>query len=217
MHLFRELTEQVEHIVEQAGDKKHYFIEGVFIQGAEPNRNRRVYPMNVLEKEVGRYVQESVTQNRALGELNHPEGPNINLDRVSHIITELKRNGKCYYGRAKILETPNGKIVQNLLAEGVKIGVSTRGMGSVVEKDGIMEVQDDFRLSTAADIVADPSAPKAFVNGIYEGKEWIFDVAANSWRALELVEQTKKAGNTRLNEQEMLTIFKNYISNITKK
>ena len=181
-----------------------------------PNRNGRIYPMNVLEREVGRYVQDAVSQNRALGELNHPEGPNINLDRVSHIITELKRDGNYYMGKAKILETPNGKIVQNLLSEGVKIGVSTRGMGSLVEKNGIMEVQDDFRLSTAADIVADPSAPKAFVRGVMEGREWIFDVATNSWRALELVENTKKAGK-KLNEEQMLNIFQSFIANITKK
>lgn len=217
MHLFRELNEQVSYLVEEKGDKRSFYIEGVFIQGATPNRNNRVYPMHVLEREVGRYVEEAVKQNRALGELNHPEGPNINLDRVSHIITELKRDGNDYIGRAKILETPNGKIVQNLLAADVRFGVSTRGMGSVHESNGIMEVQDDFRLSTAADIVADPSAPKAFVNGIYEGREWIFDVAANSWRALDLVEKTKRAGKTRLDEQEMLKIFKNYISNITKK
>lgn len=216
MKLFRELTEEVNYLVEENEGKKRFFIEGVFIQGAEPNRNGRIYPMNVLEREVGRYVQDAVSQNRALGELNHPEGPNINLDRVSHIITELKRDGNYYMGKAKILETPNGKIVQNLLSEGVKIGVSTRGMGSLVEKNGIMEVQDDFRLSTAADIVADPSAPKAFVRGVMEGREWIFDVATNSWRALELVENTKKAGK-KLNEEQMLNIFQSFIANITKK
>jgi hypothetical protein len=216
MKLFRELTEEVNYLVEENDGKKRFYIEGVFIQGAEPNRNGRIYPMNVLEKEVGRYVQDAVSQNRALGELNHPEGPNINLDRVSHIITELKRDGNYYMGKAKILETPNGKIVQNLLSEGVKIGVSTRGMGSLVEKNGIMEVQDDFRLSTAADIVADPSAPKAFVRGVMEGREWIFDVATNSWRALELVENTKKAGK-KLNEEQMLNIFQSFIANITKK
>ena len=216
MKLFRELTEEVNYLVEENDGKKRFYIEGVFIQGAEPNRNGRIYPMNVLEREVGRYVQDAVSQNRALGELNHPEGPNINLDRVSHIITELKRDGNYYMGKAKILETPNGKIVQNLLSEGVKIGVSTRGMGSLVEKNGIMEVQDDFRLSTAADIVADPSAPKAFVRGVMEGREWIFDVATNSWRALELVENTKKAGK-KLNEEQMLNIFQSFIANITKK
>lgn len=216
MKLFRELTEEVNYLVEESEGKKRFYIEGVFIQGAEPNRNGRIYPMNVLEKEVGRYVQDAVSQNRALGELNHPEGPNINLDRVSHIITELKRDGNYYMGKAKILETPNGRIVQNLLSEGVKIGVSTRGMGSLVEKNGIMEVQDDFRLSTAADIVADPSAPKAFVRGVMEGREWIFDIASNSWRALELVENTKKAGR-KLNEEQMLNIFQSFIANITKK
>lgn len=216
MKLFRELTEDVNYLVEENEGKKRFFIEGIFIQGAEPNRNGRIYPMNVLEREVGRYVQEAVSQNRALGELNHPEGPNINLDRVSHVITELKRDGNYYMGKAKILETPNGKIVQNLLSEGVKIGVSTRGMGSLVEKNGIMEVQDDFRLSTAADIVADPSAPKAFVRGVMEGRDWIFDVATNSWRALELVENTKKAGK-KLNEEQMLNIFQSFIANISKK
>lgn len=216
MKLFRELHEDVNYLVEEQQGKKSFYIEGVFIQGEDVNRNGRKYPMRVLEREVGRYIEEQVNQSRALGELNHPEGPNINLDRVSHIITELKRDGNCYIGKAKILETPNGKIVQNLLSEGVRIGVSTRGIGSLAEKNGIMEVQDDFRLSTAADIVADPSAPKAFVRGVMEGREWVFDVALGSWRALEIIEQIKKT-NVKLNEQQMLTVFKQFISNIQKK
>lgn len=215
MHLITELTESVSFLEENLGDgKKNYFIEGIFIQGAIPNRNGRVYPMPVLEKEVTRYIKEMVNDNRAVGELGHPDGPTINYDRVSHKIISLTREGNNYIGKAKILsEMPCGKIVENLLKEKVKFGVSTRGLGSLVQKEGIMEVQEDFKLFTAADIVADPSAPHAFVNGIMEGRQWIFDIASNSWQTMQLVEQTKKAGK-KLNEQEMLNIFQNYIKNL---
>jgi hypothetical protein len=214
MHLITELTEEIKFLEEGATEgKKNFFIEGIFIQGAVPNRNGRIYPMPVLEKEVNRYIKDSINENRALGELGHPDGPNINLDRVSHIITKLYKEGNNYIGKAKILETPNGKIVENLLKENVKIGVSTRGLGSLVQKDGIMEVQDDFKLFTAADIVADPSAPHAFVNGIMEGRQWIFDIASNKWQTMQIVENTKKAGKI-LNEQEMLYIFQNFIEKL---
>lgn len=215
MYLITELSESVTFSEQNVNDgKKSYFIEGVFIQGAIPNRNGRIYPMPVLEKEVTRYIKEMINDNRAVGELGHPDGPTINYDRVSHKIISLTREGNNYIGKAKILSNqPCGKIVENLLEENVKFGVSTRGIGSLVQKEGVMEVQEDFRLFTAADIVSDPSAPNAFVNGIMEGRQWIFDIASNSWRALQLVEQTKKAGK-KLNEQEMLNIFQNYIKNL---
>jgi hypothetical protein len=215
MYLITELSESVTFSEQNANDgKKNYFIEGVFIQGAIPNRNGRIYPMPVLEKEVTRYIKEMINDNRAVGELGHPDGPTINYDRVSHKIISLTREGNNYIGKAKILsDQPCGKIVENLIKENVKFGVSTRGIGSLVQKEGVMEVQEDFRLFTAADIVSDPSAPNAFVNGIMEGRQWIFDIASNSWKALQLVEQTKKAGK-KLNEQEMLNIFQNYIKNL---
>ena len=215
MYLITELSESVTFSEQNVNDgKKSYFIEGVFIQGAIPNRNGRIYPMPVLEKEVTRYIKEMINDNRAVGELGHPDGPTINYDRVSHKIISLTREGNNYIGKAKILsDQPCGKIVENLIKENVKFGVSTRGIGSLVQKEGVMEVQEDFRLFTAADIVSDPSAPNAFVNGIMEGRQWIFDIASNSWRALQLVEQTKKAGK-KLNEQEMLNIFQNYIKNL---
>jgi hypothetical protein len=215
MYLITELSESVTFSEQNVNDgKKSYFIEGVFIQGAIPNRNGRIYPMPVLEKEVTRYIKEMINDNRAVGELGHPDGPTINYDRVSHKIISLTREGNNYIGKAKILSNqPCGKIVENLLEENVKFGVSTRGIGSLVQKEGVMEVQEDFRLFTAADIVSDPSAPNAFVNGIMEGRQWIFDIASNSWKALQLVEQTKKAGK-KLNEQEMLNIFQNYIKNL---
>jgi len=158
------------------GESKDHYIKGIFMQGNLKNRNGRVYPMEVLNKEVQRYQKEYIDRKRAFGELGHPSGPTINLDRVSHMITELKQDGDNYVGKAKILGTPMGNIVKNLMNEGATIGVSSRGMGSLKSnRDGIAEVQKDFYLATAADIVADPSAPNAFVEGIMEGKEWVWD------------------------------------------
>ena len=154
--------------------KKDYFIEGVFMQSEIKNRNGRVYPKEVMQKEVNRYRKEFVEQDRAFGELGHPEGPTINLDKVSHLITKLEEDGNNYVGRAKILSTPNGMIVRNLIDDGAKLGVSSRGLGSLEQKGGSQIVKDDFQLATAGDIVADPSAPEAFVNGIMEGVEWIY-------------------------------------------
>ena len=167
MKLICEVLEEVKLITEEKEDgKKDFYIEGIFMQADLQNRNGRIYPMPVMEKEVNRYVKEYVDTKRAFGELGHPEGPQINLDRISHMITELKRDGSNIVGRAKILETPMGNIAKNIIQGGGALGVSSRGMGSLKEKNGIMEVQDDFTLATAADIVADPSAPGAFVNGI---------------------------------------------------
>ena len=160
---------------EETEGKKNYFIEGIFLQGEIKNRNGRMYPMAVLDREVGKYTESYINTDRALGELGHPDGPNLNLDRVSHKITSLKKEGTNYVGRAKILGTPMGSIAKNLLDEGIKLGVSSRGMGSIKKESNCNVVCDDFMLATAADIVADPSAPDAFVDGIMEGKEWVWD------------------------------------------
>jgi|TARA_R100000030_G_scaffold86389_1_gene69810 hypothetical protein len=177
MKLITEITETVEYLSEAKEDGgKDYFIKGPFMQANIKNRNGRVYPVEVLDKEVNRYVTENVQKNRAYGELGHPTSPTINLDRVSHMIKELTRDGDNFIGKAKIMtETPMGQIVKNLMDEGASLGVSSRGMGSLKNKNGAAEVQNDFYLATAADIVADPSAPDAFVEGIMEGKEWVWD------------------------------------------
>mgnify|MGYP000347693095 FL=1 len=174
--LFSEAVEEVEYICEQKEDgKKNYAIKGIFMQADVKNRNGRVYPMEVLEREVAKYNKKFVNEKRAFGELGHPEGPTVNLERVSHMITSLKPDGKNFIGEAKIMSTPMGEIVKNLMDEGAKLGVSSRGMGSLVQKNGANYVRDDFYLATAADIVADPSAPNAFVEGIMEGKEWVWN------------------------------------------
>ena len=175
MRLIAEEITQVEFLSEEKNGKKSHFIEGVFLQSEIKNKNGRVYPQGVLAREVAKYDEHHIQKGRALGELGHPEGPSINLDRVSHKIESLKEDGNNFVGRAKILETPMGNIAKNLLDEGVRLGVSSRGMGSLKEKDGVNVVADDFMLATAADIVADPSAPDAFVDGIMEGKEWVWD------------------------------------------
>ena len=175
MKLITEQIEDVKVITEGKGDDKKLYIEGVFLQAELKNRNGRVYPFKVLETEVNRYNEEYVKTKRALGELGHPDGPTVNLDRVSHRITSLSAEGTNFIGRAQILDTPMGKIASSLLGEGVKLGVSSRGMGSIDRREDCNVVMDDFMLATAADIVADPSAPDAFVNGIMEGKEWVWD------------------------------------------
>ena len=175
MKLIAEQIQDVEYIVEEKGDKKEMKIRGIFMQADQKNRNGRVYPMGVLQTEVTRYNKEFVAEGRAFGELGHPEGPTVNLDRVSHMITKLEANGKNFVGEAKLLSTPMGEIAKALIKDGGKLGVSSRGMGSLVNKNGANYVKDDFYLATAADIVADPSAPQAFVEGIMEGKEWVWD------------------------------------------
>ena len=175
MKLITEVNENIEYIVENKNGKKSMHINGVFMMGETKNRNGRIYPHNILMKEVDRYNKEYVDKNRAFGELGHPEGPTINLERVSHMIKELKPDGNNIIGKAKIMDTPYGNIVKNLIDEGAKLGVSSRGMGSLEERGGTNYVKDDFYLATAADIVADPSAPDAFVEGIMEGKEWVWD------------------------------------------
>lgn len=189
MKLITELNENLEVITEAKEDgTKSHFIEGIFMQGDIKNRNGRTYPSETLEKEMNRYNEEFIKHKRALGELGHPDGPTINGDRVSHLITSMRREGNDFYGKAKVLSTPMGEIVKSLLDEGVKIGVSTRGLGSVKQlKDGVMEVQKDFHLATV-DIVTDPSAPNAFVNGIMENREYYYDIASSSWRPQEVAE-----------------------------
>ena len=176
MKLIREEIESVEIITETVGGKKNLFIKGVFLQSEMVNRNGRLYPFNIMEKEVNRYNKDYVQKGRALGELGHPDGPTVNLDRVSHKITDLRQEGKNFVGKAQILSTPMGKIAESLLKDGVTLGVSSRGIGSLRDNTkGYKEVGEDFMLATAADIVADPSAPDAFVQGIMEGKEWVWD------------------------------------------
>jgi hypothetical protein len=195
MKLISEHIEDVEYITEEKdGGEKTYKIKGVFMQSEVKNRNGRVYPFPVLEKEVNRYNKDYVNQNRAFGELGHPDGPTVNLERASHMITSLKPDGKNFIGEAKILKTPMGRIVENLMDAGGKLGVSSRGMGSLEQKNGANYVKNDFYLATAADIVADPSAPNAFVQGIMEGKEWV-------WNNGVLIEEELMQMKKRINEK----------------
>lgn len=216
MKLIREEIEQVEVIVEQRDGKKNLYIEGVFLQTEQPNRNRRVYGSQLMEREVKRYTETFINKGRALGELGHPDGPTVNLDRVSHKIISLQREGNDWIGKAKILSTPMGKIAESLLSEGVKLGVSSRGVGTLSPtKEGYSLVNDDFMLATAADIVADPSAPDAFVNGIMEGKDWVWD---GGILREKLAEKTYKKINTlvdqrRLDEQK-LNLFQDFLANL---
>lgn len=225
MKLFREINEEVQILTEESekGDKK-YFIEGVFLQGNLKNRNGRVYPMEILDKEASRYSKNFIEQKRAFGELGHPDGPTINLERVSHMITSLHKEGDNYIGKAKIMDTPYGKIVKNLIDEGAKLGVSSRGIGSLEEKSGTNYVKDDFQLATAADIVADPSAPDAFVNGILEGKEWVYQagllVTKNTLQAEEMVEEAQKevrkirSVDPRRIEEKAVKAFSRFLQNL---
>jgi len=220
MKLITEITESVKVLTEENADgKKSMFIEGIFLQGNIQNRNGRRYNTDILEKEVNRYVAENVSKGRAYGELGHPDSPSINLDRVSHLVTELRREGDNFIGKAKISSTPMGKIVEGLLSDGAQLGVSSRGMGSLKEgKDGVMEVQEDFYLATAADIVADPSAPDAFVNGIMEGVEWVWDHGkAVAMRVEEIERDAQKAvRQKKLSEQSKLRMFEKFLNEISK-
>ena len=215
MRLITETTEDVKYIVEanEETGKKSHFIEGIFMQSEQKNRNGRVYPKNTLMKEVSRYTKELVESKRAMGELGHPEGPTLNLERVSHIITELKEDGNNIVGKAKILDTPYGNIVKNLIDEGAQLGVSSRGMGSLEEKNGVKYVKDDFMLS-AVDIVADPSAPSAFVNGIMEGKEWVWDNGVIKERQIDEYHQMIQKASKRELEEKALFAFKDFLSKI---
>ena len=216
MKLIREEIESVEFLVENRNGKKSMYIEGVFLQGNIKNRNGRMYPMETLRKEVSRYSENNIQSGRALGELGHPEGPTVNLDRVSHKIVSLKESGSNFIGKAKLLSTPMGKIASSLVEEGVKLGVSSRGIGSLkMTREGVNVVGDDFMLATAADIVADPSAPDAFVEGIMEGKDWVWDggilrerSAAKTYKTINTLTDQK-----RLDEQK-LNLFNDFLSNL---
>jgi hypothetical protein len=221
MKLITELFEDVEYITEakESGEKEHY-IHGIFLQANKGNRNGRYYPADTMQKEVDRYLKDVVGSNRAYGELGHPHGPAINLDRVSHMITSLKRDGDNFIGKAKLTDTPMGNIARGLLKSGANLGVSSRGMGSLKpRKDGLMEVQNDFHLATAADIVADPSAPDAFVKGVMENVEWIYDPVKDTWHE-ERLDNMKKAihrmSTSQLDENK-IAIFDNYLNSLAFK
>lgn len=222
MKLITELTEDIQYVTEAKEDGgKNLYIEGVFLQSSIKNRNGRMYPEEVMDREVARYIKESVDQKTAMGELGHPNGPQINLDRVSHRIVSLRKEGTDYVGRAMITNTPMGNIAKGIIESGARLGVSSRGLGSLkLNKEGINEVQDDFRLATAADIVADPSAPDAWVNGIMESLDWVYDDRLG-WKAIELAEQAKqeieKSVQTKsLDEQRKLKMFESYLNKFSK-
>ena len=214
MKLITEQIEAVEFLVEDTGSKKNHFIEGVFLQADIKNRNGRVYAMNVLEKEVGRYTESYISKDRALGELGHPEGPTVNLDRVSHKIVSLQKEGSNFIGKAKILDTPMGKIAKNLIDEGVKLGVSSRGVGSISERNGAAYVRDDFMLATAADIVADPSAPDAFVEGIMEGKEWVWNNGILTERHIESIKNELDAATWHNLQERKVSAFAKFLKGL---
>lgn len=216
MKLITEEIESVEIITEENDGNKTLYIQGPFLQADITNRNGRNYPFQILEREVRRYNESFISKGRALGELGHPDGPTVNLDRVSHMITSLRSEGNNFVGKAKILDTPMGNIAKSLLGEGVKLGVSSRGIGSLVEKNGIKYVGEDFMLATAADIVADPSAPDAFVEGIMEGKEWVWEGGIlremNASQSRKEIEEL--SSNKNLNEKTKLRAFANYLLNL---
>jgi hypothetical protein len=222
MKLITELVETVEYITEaRESGEKEYYIHGIFLQANRKNRNGRIYEMHVLEPEVNRYLAEIVANKRAYGELGHPEGPSINLDRVSHLITELKRDGDNFIGKAKLTDTPMGNIAKGLLKSGANLGVSSRALGSLIpdSKTGAMMVQSDLRLATAADIVADPSAPEAFVKGIMENVDWVYDPVKGTWHEEKLDNMKKQIHKMSLKEieEQKFAIFENYLSSITFK
>ena len=216
MKLIREEIESVKVITEGKGAEKKLYIEGPFLQTEKVNRNQRMYRLPTMQKEVGRYAENYISKGRALGELGHPDGPTVNLDRVSHKIVSLTQEGNNFIGKAQILSTPMGKIAESLLKEGVTLGVSSRGIGSISQnKEGVMEVGEDFMLATAADIVADPSAPDAFVQGIMEGKEWVWD---GGILREKLAENTKKSINTLVDqrrlEEHKLNLFNDFLNSL---
>ena len=211
MKLISEEVNDAQYIVEEASGKKSYKIKGIFLQAEMKNRNGRVYPMEVLEREVLRYNKEFINKKRAFGELGHPDGPTVNLERVSHMITKLHPDGKNFIGEAKIMDTPYGKIVKGLIDEGAQLGVSSRGMGSLIQRNGANYVKDDFYLATAADIVADPSAPDAFVQGIMENKEWVWDNGVLVEKDIEAWKQQVRRAKQRALDEAKLKIFESLL------
>ena len=216
MKLITEVVDEnaIEFITEENNGQKSHYIKGVFMQAEQKNRNGRIYPKKVLDEQVRKYVNNYVVQNRAFGELGHPDGPVVNLERVSHMIKELNEDGNNWVGKAKIMDTPYGKIVKNLIDEGAKLGVSSRGMGSLKNVRGTNIVQDDFYLATAADIVADPSAPEAFVEGVIEGKEWVWDNGVINEREIEKIRNELTNAKRKQLEETKLNLFKSFLSKL---
>ena len=221
MKLITELTEELTYLTEAKEDgSKSHFIEGLFLQAEIPNRNGRIYPIDVMDEAVSKYTNSHINNNRAYGELGHPDGPQINLDRVSHIITSLRKDGNNYIGKAKLTDTPMGNIVRGLLGSGANLGSSSRGLGSLKpNKQGVMVVQNDFKLATAADIVADPSAPDAFVKGVMENVDWVYDASTDSWYQKKLHETRAALRKMRMDdiERSKLGIFEGFIESLSKK
>ncbi|AAX46907.1 hypothetical protein CPQG_00188 [Cyanophage P-RSM3] len=214
MRLIAEELTEVKFLTEEKEGKKNYFIEGIFLQSEIANKNGRMYPFKTLQREVAKYHENFIRQGRALGELGHPEGPSINLDRVSHKIERLSEDGNNFVGRAKILDTPNGKIAKSLLDEGVRLGVSSRGMGSLKKESTCNVVQDDFMLATAADIVADPSAPDAFVDGIMEGKEWVWDNGILKESAIAEIKKEIDQATLRNLQEKKISAFDKFLRSL---
>ena len=214
MKLISEEINNAEYLIEETNGKKDYKIKGIFLQSELKNRNGRIYPKDVLMKEVKRYNQDFVNKKRAFGELGHPDGPTINLERVSHMITKLYPDGNNFIGEAKIMNTPYGKIVKGLIDEGAQLGVSSRGMGSLVQRGGVNVVKDDFYIATAADIVADPSAPDAFVEGIMEGKEWVWNNGVLEEKDIDAWKMEIYKTRRRELEEKKVNIFKNFLQKL---
>ena len=214
MKLISEEVQSAEYLVEETNGKKEYKIRGVFLQSEVKNRNGRVYPREVLVREVNRYNKEFVERKRAFGELGHPDGPTVNLERVSHMITKLTPSGKDFIGEAKIMNTPYGKIVKGLIDEGAQLGVSSRGMGSIMNRNGVNYVKDDFYLATAADIVADPSAPDAFVEGIMEAKEWVWENGVLIEKDIEAWKHQIRSAKQRALEEAKLKVFESFLKKL---
>ena len=218
MKLITEVNEQVRYITEEKNGKKALYIEGVFLQSNIKNRNGRMYPSEIMGKEISRYMKEAVENNRAFGELGHPDGPSINLDRVSHIITELRQDGDNWIGKAKLTETPMGNIARGLIESGGQLGVSSRGLGTLKEnRDGVQVVQDDFHLATAADIVADPSAPDAFVRGIMENKEWVVVNGVWTEQHCDMTKKYIKKASKKQLEEAKIQVFERFLRHLSSK
>jgi hypothetical protein len=214
MKLISEEVQNAEYLVEENNGKKEYKIRGVFLQSEIKNRNGRVYPTEVLTREVNRYTKEFINKNRAFGELGHPDGPTVNLERVCHMVKSLKQDGKDFIGEAKIMDTPYGKIVKGLIDEGAQLGVSSRGMGSLIQRNGVNYVKDDFYLATAADIVADPSAPDAFVEGIMESREWVWDNGVLKEKDIESWKNQVRTARQRSLEEAKLKVFESFLKKL---
>ena len=214
MKLISEEVASAEYLVEEKNGKKEYKIKGVFLQANIKNRNGRVYPREILVREVNRYTKEFINKNRAFGELGHPDGPTVNLERVCHMVKSLKPDGDNFIGEAKIMDTPYGKIVKGLIDEGAQLGVSSRGMGSIIQRNGANYVKDDFYLATAADIVADPSAPDAFVEGIMESKEWVWDNGKLVERDIEAWKQQIREAKQRKLDEVKLNVFESFLKKL---